>query len=244
MNSMMRTLFAAILALLSLSVAQAQSLVHIDESKIRAFLKNGLTSISIPISSSTDRPIKAQLALAWMSPDDTDAKPDGQDVTIQPGQSKIEVPLPLTYSSIWARLYYSLTPDRADARSFEPASGIVSLAHIANHVFEMKLSYAGVPHRGGQLTVFGEAVHPVTRAPFKGIEWNAKLSIDDKKLTPLHTNANGEFVEFVFVIPKNEIEYLQESAEVEVSGRLGDFKQENSVDIDIHSNGFSVQIQS
>ena len=117
----MKTLFAAIMAFLSLSTAQAQSPIHIDEAKIRAFLKNGSTTVSIPISNSSDKPVKAQLALAWMSPEGTVVKPDGREVVVQPGQAEIEVPLPLTYSSIWTRLHYSLTPDRADARESEPS---------------------------------------------------------------------------------------------------------------------------
>lgn len=225
----MRTLFAVIMMLLSLSAAQGQSPIRIEESKIRVFLKNGSTCVSVPLTNLADRPIKAQLGLAWMSPKDIEAKTDSRDVTVRPGRSEIEVPFPLTDSSIWTRLYYSLAPNRADARSFAPANGIVSLSHIANHVFELKISTAGISDREGRLSVIGEAVHPLTRALLSGVEWNAKLKINGRELAPVGVVKSGQFAELVFNIPRNNIGDFHGSAEVEVVSRLGDFEQKASI---------------
>jgi hypothetical protein len=241
---MLRTLLATITALLSLTAhAQDPYLAQLEESKIRAVLKNDSTVVSIPISNSADHPIKARLGLVWMSIHDTGTKPDGQDVMLPPGQSQIEIPLPLSNPSVWTRLCYSLIPDRAQARSFAPVSGIVSLPHIADYVFEINLSYAGLPRGGNQISVFSEAVHPVTRSPITAVQWNAKLSIKNKELAPVRIDIHEEgFAEVIFNLPTGNYEDL-EHAEVQISGRRGDFEQKASIEMPISSR-LSARIQS
>ncbi len=170
---------------------------------------------------------------------------NSREVMLQTGQSNVEVPLPLTNSSIWTRLRYSLAPDLTEARAFASISGIVALSRIADHVFELKLSNAGVPHRGSRLSVYAEAVHPVTRTPISGIEWKSKLLIDEEKkeVTPALINKIGEFAEFVFNIPEKEDAYRQATANVEVSGRLGDFEQKTTIRVPLFSR-FSGRFQS
>ncbi len=241
---MLRTLFAMIAALLSLSAAQGQTSIHIDESKIRAVLKKDSTGISVPIESSADHAIKAQLSLAWLDKDERESGALHQNVSLQPGKSDIEIPLQLSAPSIWTRLRYSLVPDRAEARSFGPINGVVSLSHIADYIFELKLSFAESARSGSRVTVFGEAVHPVTRVPILGIEWSAKLLIDKQELVPVRTDKNDEgFVEFVFDLPESNGVH-DKAAEIQVVGRLGDFEQKASLMISLISSRLSGSFQS
>src|SRR5258708_29669089 len=174
------TLFAAVAA--CASVVYGQRSLSIDEANIRAGLKNGATVVTTPIERSLDRAIGASLSLNWVQPEGITSGAAGQKVTIQPGHNSIEVPLPIRTSSIWMRIHYALAPERSDARAFATIAGIVSLSHIAEHVFELKLSYAGVARRGQPITIHAQAVHPVTRKPGAGGVLAAKLSGDKSEV--------------------------------------------------------------
>ena len=240
---MPKTFLSITLALVSLSALQAQDLVRINDSKIRAVLNNNSTVVSVSIVNSADHVIKAGLSLAWLGIDDKELNASRRDVELKPGQSDIEIPLPLATPSIWTRLRYTLTPARAEARAFGIINGIVSLPHIADYVFELRLSLFGNPKPGGRITVFGEAVHPVTREPVPGIEWIAKLTIDKKDVTPAQVaKRNDFFVEFTFDLPQ-AIAAINERGKIEVSGRLGDFTQKASLNLYVGS-GLSGLIQT
>lgn len=218
---------AAAVLLLWIPSAQGQASVSIDESKIRAALKDDSTVISIPIASFADHSIKAELSLAWLRTNEEESSAIHQGVTIRPGQSSIEVPLPLVGASIWTRLRYALAPDRTEARAFGHIGGVVSLSVIASHVFEVKAGYAGVPRRGSQITVHAEAVHPETRVPVAGVGWTATLSIDDLEIAPSYTATHDEgFVDFTFDLPAAKTDTPDDEASVEILGRRGDFEQD------------------
>ena len=172
-----------------LATASGQSPVAIDESKIRATLQNESTVITVRVDSSGDHSVSANLLLEWLDRDEKASGTINRNISIAPGENTFDIPLPIESASIWTRLRYSLNPDRAEARAFPPLSGIVSLAHIASYIFEIKTSYAGVPQRGSPFTIYAQAVHPVTRRPVSGISWNAMLSIDKDTLKPVKTPA-------------------------------------------------------
>jgi hypothetical protein len=220
------TLFTGAAALLCLSAAHGQSSVIIDEAGIRAALKNRSTVVAIPVQSSLDHVIEAGLSLEWVDEQDRVFDPVRRNVTIQPGRTALEVPLRISQSSIWMRLRYSLRPGRSDARGFAPLTGIVPLSHIAQHVFELKVSYAGAARRGSPLTIRAQAVHPVTRAAVAGVEWIARLTIDKQRLSAIRTEKHAEgFVEFTFNVPPVLGDDPDDEAEVEVTAKCGDFEQ-------------------
>lgn len=105
-------------------------------------------SYQYPIASFGRQLMKADLALAWLRADGKVAEAPVQTVTIPPGRSTIENPLPIESSSIWTRLRYSLTPTLPDARAFPPTFGILSF----NPHRRVRLRTAGqlcsVPWRG------------------------------------------------------------------------------------------------
>jgi hypothetical protein len=169
-------LFAALAVVLSLMPAQGQSPIAVNEAKIRAVLKNESTSIAVPVESTLDHEVRAELTLDWVDKDDHDLGSVHQNVSIPPGGTSAELPFAIPKPTLWLRLRYSLTPSRGDARAFAPQSGIVALPEIAQHVFELKTTHVGSPRPGRPFAIHPQAVHPVTRTPVGGLKWNARLT--------------------------------------------------------------------
>lgn len=232
----MRRFLLTIIAIIAfISTTQAQSKINLNASKIRAELKDNSTVILLPISNFSDQPIKAAVSLYWLNTEDVELSKIQESISIPSGHTEIEIPFPLKAPSIWTRLRYALMPESADARAFTPLNGIASLAHIAPHAFEMKLSSLGhITRANGNISVFGEAVHPVTRMPLSGVNWDATLTIGDKQLKPAKIQIPEKgFVEFVFNLPE-AMESLMEQAVIKATGRMGDFTQNAEIQIEIN----------
>ncbi len=229
------TLFAALAAVLSLMCAQGQSPIVINESGIRAVLENESTSVAVPIESTLDHEVRANLSLDWIGKDDRTLGTVQQDVLIRPGRTSVEMPLPISEPSIWLRLRYSLVPDRGDARAFVPQSGIVALPQIAEHVFELKITHVGMARPGSPFVIHAQAIHPVTRAPVQGLKWNTRLTVNGVGLAPLTISSKAEgFVDIVFDVPPANGEDQSASddqAKVWVQGRRGDFLSDVLADV-------------
>jgi hypothetical protein len=239
-----RIQFAAMGAFLSLCAAQTQPSIAVNESRIRAALKDGVTAVTIPVESSLDREVGATLSLEWVQEDDHVSSSSSQHMTIPAGKTGLEVPFPLSVGSIWTRLRYSLVPDRNDARAFRPQAGIVPFSHIAEHAFELSVSYAGAAQRGRPITVTAQAVHPVTRIAVPGLEWEATLNIDDQEIQPIRVTKHDEgFVEFTFDIPAAG-DHPEEGATVYVTATLGDFDQDVSFNLPVCRAAFRPTSQS
>jgi hypothetical protein len=171
------TLFAALAVVLPLVGARGQSPIAklpitINESKIQATLKNDSTSIVVPIGSTLNREVRAQLVLEWLDTDDRSLASARNDLSILPGGRRVELPLALPKPSLWLRLRYSLIPSREHALDFAPFSGIVGLTEIAQHVFELKATQVGAPRPGKPFIVHAQAVQPVTRKPVDGVKYS------------------------------------------------------------------------
>ncbi len=82
----------------SLSAVQGQSVISVDETQIRAILQSNSTVVSIPVLNSSDQPVKVQLALEWLSTDDT-ASSSVREVLVQTGRSSIDSAAPLVNPS-------------------------------------------------------------------------------------------------------------------------------------------------
>ncbi|MGJ5817077.1 MG2 domain-containing protein [Paludibaculum fermentans] len=219
-------LFAVAALFLPLLPAGAQSSVSVSEPEIRSFLKENATVVMIPVRSQVDHAVGATLVVSWIGKAEQVLRIAQTSVNIQTGQNQFEVPLPLPVSSIWLRLRYSLTPQTRDARAFPPQSGVVAIAQAANHVFEVKATYANEVHPGGTLIVQAQAVHPVSRQPLQDLEWNGVLALGREKLRPsrMERKEHG-FVEFAFRLPAGAQDSGESSIEVELSAKNGDFQQ-------------------
>lgn len=189
------TSVALVAAFLPLFNALAQSPVRVDESKLRADLKNDATVIVFPLenTSTIGMPVErsAGLTLEWLNHDDFILTSVHRDITIPPGPSRVEIPLAIPDSDIWLRLRYSLTPDRADVRAFPPLSGIVAVSQIAAHIFELKASHIGVARPGQLLTVYVQAIHPITREVVPGVTFDATLTIANAAALPEKTTSSA-----------------------------------------------------
>ncbi len=226
--------FAFVVGSVCLPGVYGESSIAIDESKIRAVLRNNSTAVLVPVSSSADHALRGILTIQWVNDDDQQLGAVRRDVTIPPGESAFESPLPFGKSSIWKRLRYNLTLSPAEARASPPLSGIVSVSQIADYVFELKASYAGVARRGSRIVVHAEAIQPATRMPVSGVQWSAALSVDGKKLNPVRTIKREDgFNDFTFDIPAAEDDEGDEEASVEITARRGDFKQDATVAVEI-----------
>jgi hypothetical protein len=243
-RSTRRKLFAAAAVLLSLCALPGETMVSLDETKIRAVLKNGSTAVSIPVFNSADHPIKAQLALGWLNPNDNESSRIQREVVLERGLSTIEAAVPLNNPSIWTRLRYSLTPDRSEASTVRPIGGVVSLTSLADYAFEVKASVAGTARRGNSITLHAEAVHPVSRLPISGADWQAILTMGETELAPRQIIKRQEgFVDLVFDIPMSLASDQDEHAIVQVTARRGDFKQSVSLHFPVPTR-FSGRFQS
>jgi hypothetical protein len=236
-------LFAAVGAVLSLAGAHAQSPVVLNESGIRAVLRDDSTVVTIPIESRLERSTPAALVLEWLTKDDRVVGSARQDTSVAPGKSAIEAPLPIAAPSIWLRLRYSLGPVAPDVRAFFTQTGIVALPSIASHVFELKVMQAGVAYPGKPLTLHAQAVHPLTHAVVHAVNWDAELKLADVTLKPAKISERPEgFVDVVFNIPSPD-DFDGDQASLEVSAELGDFAASVSTEVSISSR-FSGSMQT
>jgi hypothetical protein len=243
------TLFAALAAVLSLIGAQGQSPITkppiaIDESKIQATLKNDSTSIVVPIASTLDREVRAQLTLEWIDKEDKSIASTRHDILIPPGGMRSEVPFAIPKPTLWLRLRYSLTPGREYALAFAPHSGIVALSEIAQHIFELKVTHVGEPHPGMPFIIHAQAIHPATRVPVGGVKWTARLTFDKTEQSPSDISPQAEgIVNIAFDIPPAAGDNPEGLSQLTVKGTLGDFSNEVMTDIPIPSR-LSARIQT
>jgi len=213
--------------------AQAQT-VFLDDTWLRAVQRNGSTVVLVPVTNQAPSPIDAQLRLAWLSPREEETSNGARMVTISLGTSVIEVPFPLTHSSAWARLRYSLKPASASAARFlAPLAGIAPLPHIAAFPCEVRASVAGEARPDRTLAVYAQALHPVTRQTVGGVEWKAILSGNgDEEWKPrsVRTLAGGA-VEFSFDLSKLPQDSRDDDLDFDIEATLGDFTQDLSLDV-------------
>ncbi len=221
-----------------------QSSIFVDESKIRAVLRGDSTVISVPVLNSSNHPVHAELSLSWITVDDKESTQAAREVLIPQGASNIETPLPITKASIWTRLRYVLTARLQESRTFGRTTGILSLARIADYVFEARVSRVGEFRPGASITVHAEAVHPVSRLPVLGVDWRAALTLSDKAVKPKQTLLRPEgFVDFVFEMPFSGSEGSQSGAKVAVAAKRGDFVQTVDLSFPVSSR-LSARIQT
>jgi len=225
------SLVATVAACLSCAGAHSQNLVSIDESNIRALLKNNETVVSVPLLNTADRPIEAELALTWLDPADKQVGTALKEVVIPIGASTIETAAALRESSIWTRLRYNLTPSKSEARTFGPLNGIVGLPQIADYAFELQAAIVGVIAPGKPITVHAQAIHPVSRHPISDAEWSATLTVAESKVTPRRiVRREGGFVDFLFEVSPKATPDTNDEVSIAVTAQRGDFEQITVVD--------------
>jgi len=171
---------------------RARAQVLVEESGIRAHLVNGKTVVTLAIESRENKSKNATAELEWLGPSDQQNGLVKARVTIPPGKSSVELPMPLSSKiadPLLERLRYQLIPDRTNFTAFEPITGIVSFVHIADYAFSLRVIAPGIiqPHKGYELKAL--TLHPVTDRPIPGVSVRYGTSIatsDEHGIATLH----------------------------------------------------------
>ncbi len=218
-------LLAALACSLSLAFAQSLPQVTIDEPAIRAVPEDGTTVVTLPVYSAQKESINAQIKLEWLGPDNRIRSSVHESVQLEPGKNQVAIPFRLpTFPSIWLRLRYQVSPAVDNIGAFFPTGGIVAVSEIASHVFELKLTHAGIVQPGAPYVVYGQAVHPVTRKPMPDASFAVSMEIEERAIpaTDFSVDEAG-IARWKLRHPGRRMEDFQLNGEVRLSATLADF---------------------
>lgn len=173
------------------------------------------TTASIAIENSTNTPLQAILIVQWIPPV---GRPDASArrvVEVNPGQSQIELPLPLpaTGNPLTERLRYQLAPGAKNYTAFGPQQGVLSLPEIANDAFTLSVVTADLLRRGRPYPVHVLAAHPVTHRPMSGVAIRCEES-------SAVTGADG-----TVTLQISADDDAEEANPITIEGKLGDYVQ-------------------
>lgn len=196
----------------------AQVAVREDATVVR--LAKGPTTVAVGMRNSSNSPLQAVVMLEWLPPE---GRPDAtvrRAIDLTPGESKIEVPLPLPAAGdpLTERLRYRVTAGEKNYTAFAPQQGILSLPEIADAAFTLTIVTADFPRRGRSYPIHVLAAHPITHKPVSGI------AIRCGKTSTI-TDADG------IAMLQIPIEDSAEDDSVTVEGKLGDYVQTQEVSL-------------
>ncbi len=201
---------------MSAQVAVREDATFVSVTKAPATVSAGLTN-------SSAEPLEAVLTLKWISPEGKADLTTRRTIEVKPGDSKVEVPLPLPAEGnpLTERLRYELSPDSKNYAAFSPQEGVLSLPEIADNAFMLSVVTVDRARRGRLYPVHVLAAHPVTHRPMAGV------AIRCKGYSAV-TRADGTATLDIPV--DNEFE---ESNSVTVEGKLGDFVQTRELSLSV-----------
>jgi hypothetical protein len=235
---------------LPVSMNAQPALVTVDESGIRASLKGNpaQTVISLPVLNSSKKALNATVNLHWVLKDnsDTGGSAEEKDWAIPPGQSTVEIPLPMDHPSIWNRLRYDIRPTPTIGGPFARMRGIVAISQISDYVFELRATHSPTVRPGSTFTIHAGAIHPVTRNALPDIKWTATRARDadgdeDEPVKPDRIiKREGGFIDFVFTVPEH---WDDDEIQVKLTAQRGDFKQTLSLDVKL-TEQCSIRVQT
>jgi len=138
---------------------------------IRAHQIDGVTTIALPVENQLKGLVEARVDLAWLSPKNKiDARAE-KTLMLAPGQTAIELPLPLSkkMEPLTERLQYSIKPNYANLTSFAEIQGIESLANIADYAFSVRAVSLAESRPGEAIEVRIIATNPISGRPVSGV---------------------------------------------------------------------------
>jgi hypothetical protein len=116
----------------------------------------------------------------------------------------------------------------------EETAGILSLAHLAAHVFELRAVRPPLARPGDTIRILVTTVHPVSGLPVAGVALEATLDLDSPPPIKIHAVSNKDgLASFEFQPPEK---HGQDSLDFEISGQLGDFRQTADLSMDVARN--------
>ena len=192
--------------------------VSVREHSTTVHLAKAPTTVSIALTNSGGAELEAVVALGWVRPEVEPKITIRRTVQLKPGESKIEIPLPLPAvgNPLTERLFYRVVPGVKNYIAFAPQQGMLSLPEIADNAFALSVVVLDVPRPGRTYPIHVFALHPVTRKPVDGVEIRCGNV----------STATGPDGMAVLQIPVGESD---EGNSVTVEGKLGDYLQLHEV---------------
>lgn len=211
------------------SVAAASLPFQVKEDQIQIVLRDNATALRLPIQNPSGRSLTVSLELEWLTPSGEVVASQKRELSVPMGESQpvVAAPLPATCSSdaIWYRLRYRLSSEGAEG------GGTLSLAHSANHVFELRVSAPRNGRPGAAFGVHASTRHPISGAPVEGVALHASLDIENREVEARAVSDESGTAILNFDIPDNAGD---ESARLEFEAVLGDFHQSLETDVTLH----------
>jgi hypothetical protein len=164
----MRVLPAVVAAAWCVS-AHAQ--ISVIEPDTRAHLVNGVTTITLPIKNISTNPLAARIELQWLDPRDKEDARANRKLVLPPGESAVEILLPLNEktNALEERLVYTIAPDYANVTAFERLRGALSFPNIASYAFTLRVLSMNAARLGEPYELHVLTTHPNTGQPVGGV---------------------------------------------------------------------------
>ncbi len=146
--------------------------VVVNEAGIHAHLVNSKTVVTLALTSQRKQPVRALIELQWLGLASERDEVERARVTLPPGQSSIETPMPLSTKiadPLLERLRYQIDPAGRGLAEFVPVKGIVSFANIADYAFSLRVIAPSIVQPGKEYELRVLAVHPVTGQLVAGV---------------------------------------------------------------------------
>ncbi len=218
------------LALLSLCALIPASNLRINEAATRVILDNNQSAVILAVENSSHAAISADVRLEWLSENgETDAAVN-QMHSMPPGNCEAVIPLPLPQLAknrqIWERLRYSVRAEGSET------SGILSLVHLAAHVFELRTTLPKEVRPGETLKMLVTTLHPVTLKPVAGTVLQASLDLDERE--PIKAEAQSDAQGLAHLEFKLPEQIGADDLEVTIDARRGDFHQTAGVWVELN----------
>ena len=159
----------------------AFSQISVREDATRAHLVDGKTAISLGLRNTASQPLDAIILLQWFGPTDERHGFERRAVPLQPGESFVAIPLPLSskHDPLLERLQYEIDPGNHNYTAFSPVKGVLSFANIADYAFSLGVVFTGLPRAGKPYEIRMLTSHPLTGKPVAGAEVSSANSSAD-----------------------------------------------------------------
>jgi MG2 domain len=162
----------------------ASAQVSVREPATTARLVNNKTTISLAVTNTASQPLNVIVLLELLGPDDRRHDFARVATVIAPGDSSLDIPLPLSdqFDPLLERLRYELRPGANNYTAFRPVIGILSLTQLADYAFTLSVLSAELPRPGKLYDIPVLTSHPLSGLPVGGVILTSEKStaISDK----------------------------------------------------------------
>jgi hypothetical protein len=146
----------------------ARAQVVVNEADIHAHLVNGHTVMTLALESQQEKPMQAVIELQWLGPANKQHGVARARIMVTPGQSSVEIPMPLSErisDPLLERLRYQIDAAATNLTAFKSVRGIVNFANIADYAFSLRVLAPNIVQPGKEYELQVLTFHPVTGNP-------------------------------------------------------------------------------